>query len=224
MVPGGDGLARWALLSGAFVASGYVLCVWEHYGAPPSILSAFLRDHVNTDHENSFIELFSAVAWGSAAVLFARAAVKHWPAGWLMLSALLCLTAFGEEISWGMHWAGPDRFSGYVNSPWNVHNQSVGGVDLVLYMNPIFYSVLVALWVLLPVAKRRRPLVYCSGIASMPVPSVATRWLLAVDTAAYLALDRIVDVGHVYEASTGMVAVLASLTMRDDDGRSVERT
>lgn len=213
------------------VASGYLLYAWDHWGTLPTGISAFMREQVDTDHENSLIELFSATAWMIATVLFARRFVITWKAGgnewvcrWILCFALLSLVAFGEEISWGTHWTGPDRFSDYVNSQWSIHNQSIGSLKLVHYTNLAFYAGMLFLWVALPVMKDRPPLRRWTAFVSMPIPSRMTRQFFVVNTITYLVLDRIFNVGHVYEASTGVVAILVAITMRDDDGRDAHPT
>ena len=190
-----------------------------------------MREQVDTDHENSLIELFSATAWMIATVLFARRFVITWKAGgnewvcrWILCFALLSLVAFGEEISWGTHWTGPDRFSDFVNSQWSIHNQSIGSLKLVHYTNLAFYAGMLFLWVALPVMKDRPPLRRWTAFVSMPIPSRMTRQFFVVNTITYLVLDRIFNVGHVYEASTGVVAILVAITMRDDDGRDAHPT
>ena len=209
--------------------TAYVLCAWEHWGTPPPGVSSFLREQVNTNHENSFIELFSAAAWLIAAVLFARAFVgarkafsNHWSRIWLIFFSILSVAAFGEEISWGTHWTGPDPFADYVNSEWSIHNQGLTSTGIPMLDsqgNVLFYAGLLALWVALPILKFRRPLNRWAAFASMPIPSGMVRLFFILDTIAYLVLDRLLDAAHVYEASIGVVAILSAATMRSADGR-----
>ena len=86
------------LLAYLGITTAYLLCAWEHWGTPPPGVSSFLREQVNTNHENSFIELFSAAAWLIATVLFARAFVSarktfsnHWSRIWLIFFSILCV-------------------------------------------------------------------------------------------------------------------------------------
>ena len=214
------------LLAYLGITTAYVLCAWEHWGTPPPGVSSFLREQVNTNHENSFIELFSAAAWLIATVLFARAFVSarktfsnYWSRIWLIFFSILCVAAFGEEISWGTHWTGPDPFADHVNSQWSIHNQRMGGLMLETYANSIFYAGLLVLWVALPILKFRRPLNRWAVFASMPIPSGMARLFFILATIAYLVLDRLFDAAHVYEASIGVVAILSAATIRSDDGR-----
>ena len=204
-------------------AGGYGLLAWIHWGTPPSSISEFVLEEVNTDHENSMVELVSAMSWAIATALFALSFVRArrvqeniWRARWLLCFLLLCLVAFGEEVSWGAHWLGPDRFADYVNAP-AIHNQRIGDVELVQYANPVFYAGLVLLWVALPILRTHRPFSRWAAFSAIPAPSAEVRLLFILDATVYLVLDRVFDAGHVFEASTGVVAILVAMSVRNDD-------
>lgn len=221
------------LLAYLCIVAAYALCAWQYWGAPPPGISSFLKYQMMSVNENSFIEMFSTAAWLTATVLFirafasartkymrARAGGDVWSRRWLLFFSILCVVALGEELSWGTHWTGPDPFAGSVNSQFSIHNSEIGGLKLELYMNIIFYARLLFLWLALPILKCYRPLDRWAIAVSMPVPSETVRLFFLLNTIVYLVLDRLFfDVGAIYEASIPVVAALAAMTMRSDDGR-----
>lgn len=208
----------------------YLLLAWENWGLPPTRVSVFLAEQVNTDHENSALELFSAAAWLLATFLFSRACLNHWKivgrkwsSAWLFGFAVLCLVAFGEEISWGTHWTGPDYLSDHVNSRWSIHNQRIGDLELQFYTRLVFYAGLLVLWVALPSLKHYQPLKQWTAFASIPAAGRAVVIFFVIDTAVYLTLDRFFEAGRIFEASTGVVAILVAMTMKNDSKRELHR-
>ena len=209
-----------------FVATLYIVTALDHFqwSGLPTGISGFLHAHVQTDYENSALELLSAASWLVATILFGRASAGEFRRGgmtikalWLGSFMLLAAAALGEEISWGTHWIGRGSLSDPINSPFSLHNMETALVKMVYVANPLFYLTLALIWVGLPFLKTHAKVGRKPALARMPVPAGATQAFFLAHLTIYLVLDQLVfDVGFVFEASVSLHAVTVALDMQYD--------
>ncbi len=90
---------------------------------------------------------------------------QRMPSLWFLMTALLCLVFFGEEISWGQHWAGwqsPEIFEQHNRQQeTNIHNLNlVVNARLERLGRTIFTLAIVISGIIIPLrANRRRTLI-----------------------------------------------------------------
>lgn len=221
-----------------FVVVLYGLCAIENYGVLQSeTLKWLVYEEILSTHEDSFLEVFSAVLWCFAFLLFAHLAFRSlsgYERLWLVFFAALSLFAFGEEISWGHHLFDysahiPLVIENNAQGETNLHNINVAALlgleeDFPYYrylanlshlLNPVFYLLLSFLWLGLPLVKISGVFSGYKVISQMPVASTRFMIFFFVHSLAFITVDVLFfNVGYIYEMFVGLAAVLVALDVR----------
>ncbi|HEB26484.1 MAG TPA: hypothetical protein ENI05_01730 [Porticoccus sp.] len=198
-----------------------------------------VNEQMLTNAEDSFFEIFSAVAWFFAAILFFflnRVSVKKNLSGlhklWFLLFFILSVFAFGEEISWGDHLFDYSHDLGIVQinaqQETNIHNVNLSKIldlseESAFYpyldnfgyiLTPLFYLVLAFIWVFLPLIKLKTSLGNHALFKDMPVPSIGFMVFFIIHGVFFVFIDvALFNVGPVFEMFIGLAAVIVALDM-----------
>lgn len=218
-----------------FVVVLYVLCAAANYEWVQSpVLEWLVYEEILNTREDSFLEIFSAVLWLFACLLFSflfftsRSAVARL---WLGFYAVLSLFALGEEISWGHHLFNyaehvPLIAENNAQGEINLHNINIAALlgleeDFPYYrylanfshlLNPLFYLFLSFLWLLLPLVKKSGVLQGFKLLQGMPVASVGFLVFFFVHSVLFIFVDVVLfNVGYIYEMYIALAALIVGL-------------
>lgn len=191
----------------------------------------------------TFIEWIEAIFWLLAfafylALFVLRIRSDKWDGrcSWLLLLALLCFVAFGEETSWGQHFLGfdPPDFIRQINNQResNVHNlefweklSSMLGSSKEGFIHPYlrfarclpqfgFYLVCCTFWIIMPIFKRTKKLSRRKAIQTFPDYSKGIAIFFAINVVVYVIIDtQFFDVGEVYELAISSTALISALDL-----------
>uniref|UniRef100_A4XTG8 Uncharacterized protein n=1 Tax=Ectopseudomonas mendocina (strain ymp) TaxID=399739 RepID=A4XTG8_ECTM1 len=218
-----------------FVLALYVLCAAANYAwLDSSLLEWLVYEEILNTHEDSFLEVLSAVLWLLSCVIFlylflvSEHKVERF---WLVFYAGLSFFAFGEEISWGHHLL---NYSEYVpviaannaQGETNLHNINVAALlglseDFPYYrylanlshlLNPLFYLFLSFLWLGLPLVKKTGVIGRFVLIKYMPVPSNGFLVFFFLHSVVFVFVDvALFNVGYIYEMYIALAALIVGL-------------
>lgn len=215
------------LLAGAAMLTLWSLRVWSWRYDPYGTVQQLIF------HNEMFMEFFAALAWlvASTVYVFTLARVAHrrdlrYEQAWLIVLALLCLTAFVEETSWGQHlvkFQTPEsvarvNFQRETNlhnlnlaqllhlSPRNpLHSYLLNVGDL---LTPLFFLICFGAFAFLPLLLNLRYFSRFAALRRTVVTNVAVVFLFA-NLAAYFVVNQIANAYEVIEVALAF-AVLAS--------------
>lgn len=227
----------WAVF---FIVAIYALCFLENYGFLTSnAIKAMVHEHMLTNAENSFFEVFSAIAWLVSCIVFLLALLSSIRKGapcirrlWFSLYLILCLFALGEEVSWGDHLFDYSHDLTIVQmnaqKETNIHNINAAKIfgiteESVLYpyvsnlgdiLTPLFYLLLAFIWVFLPFVKQKTHFGLTRLFKNMPVPSDGFMVLFILHGIVFIIIDvTLFNVGQVFEMFISLAAVIVALDM-----------
>lgn len=219
-------------LSIVFVLVLYVLCAAANYTWVDSpFLQWLVYEEILSTHEDSFLEVLSAVLWLLSCAVFlylfwmSQCKVERF---WFLFYAGLSFFALGEEISWGYHLFDYSEYVPIVadhnaQGETNLHNINVAALlglseDFPYYrylanfshlLNPLFYLFLSGLWLGLPLVKKAGVMGRFVLIKYMPVPSNGFLLFFFLHSVIFICVDVILfNVGYIYEMYIALAALI----------------
>lgn len=183
------------------------------------------------------IELVEALLWMVSTVAFGWLTWVSWRTRrpmaqriYFLVFLVLCFVATGEEISWGQHLGlvdvGPTMQAINAQGETNLHNLNIAKLiglqpDHFLYnrldnfnkiVNPSVYLFLIGMWLFVPwMQSRLEP--GLGLVRSIPIPSKRTSIFFACNLLAYVIVDRIFDVGELFEFAVAITMLMFGAEM-----------
>lgn len=221
--------------------------VYELFDFPP--LVRVVEQHIRSNDEFSFMEVFSAVLWLFAfllfcGVLYRSIRINKWnkKTVWYILFVLISLAAFGEEVSWGDHFfnypSGTILESVNAQHETNLHNINIAQIfnlsedfkfryyleNLGRLLNPVFYLFLTALWCILPYLKRKNKLPDFEWFNAMPVPSKGMITFFFFHLLFFCFVDMFLfNVSYIFELFIALAACNVALDFHISLGSTTDR-